>query len=74
MTALQRVGALAKSGKRDALSTASLTQGAGFQGANGIFRFNPDGTNERGLAIAQVQDKKVVIIDQAPKSFSGAGF
>ena len=68
------VGALAKSGKRDALSTVSLTQGAGFQGANGIFRFNPDGTNERGLAIAQVQDKKVVIIDQAPKSFSGAGF
>ena len=68
------IGALAKSGKRDALSTASLTQGAGFQGANGIFRFNPDGTNERGLAIAQVQDKKVVIIDQAPKSFSGAGF
>jgi hypothetical protein len=68
------VGALAKSGKRDALSAASLTQGAGFQGANGIFRFNPDGTNERGLAIAQVQDKKVVIIDQAPKSFSGAGF
>ena len=68
------VGALAKSGKHDALSTVSLTQGAGFQGANGIFRFNPDGTNERGLAIAQVQDKKVVIIDQAPKSFSGAGF
>lgn len=68
------VGALAKSGKRNALSAASLTQGAGFQGANGIFRFNPDGTNERGLAIAQIQDQKVVIIDQAPQSFSGAGF
>jgi len=68
------VGALAKSGKRDALSAASITQGAGFQGANGIFRFFADGTNERGLAIAQVQDKKAVIIDPAPRSFSGVGF
>ncbi|MCV2894049.1 penicillin-binding protein activator [Lentibacter sp. XHP0401] len=68
------VGALASSGRRNALSASSLTQGAGFQGANGIFRLRPDGTNERGLAIAQIQDRKVVIIDAAPSSFSGAGF
>lgn len=68
------VGALASTGKRDALSRESLTQSAGFQGSNGIFRFRADGTNERGLAVAQIQDKKVVIIDAAPRAFGSAGF
>lgn len=68
------IGALAQSGKSNALTGAALTQGAGFQGAKGIFRLRGDGTNERGLAVAQVRDKKVVIIDAAPQSFGGAGF
>ncbi len=68
------IGALARSGKRGALSAASLTQGAGFQGANGIFRLRPDGTNQRGLAIAQITNQQVVIIDSAPSAFGGAGF
>ncbi|RFP87854.1 penicillin-binding protein activator [Rhodobacteraceae bacterium 63075] len=68
------VGALAKSGNRDALSAASLTQGAGFQGATGIFRLRPDGTNERGLAVARIENNQVSIIDPAPSAFAGAGF
>lgn len=68
------IGALAKSKKRNALSAASLTQGAGFQGANGVFRFLPDGTNQRSLAIAQIKNNQAVIIDPAPASFRGAGF
>jgi hypothetical protein len=71
---LAAVGALASTGKPNALSGASLTQSAGFQGSNGIFRFRADGTNERGLAIGQIQDKKLVIIDAAPRAFAGAGF
>ncbi len=67
------VGALAKTGKSSALSGASLTQGAGFRGASGIFRLRADGTNERGLAIASIRDKSVVILDPAPKAFGGAG-
>ncbi|GLT11813.1 penicillin-binding protein activator [Sulfitobacter porphyrae] len=67
------VGALAKTGKSSALSGASLTQGAGFRGASGIFRLRADGTNERGLAIATIRDKSVVILDPAPKAFGGAG-
>jgi hypothetical protein len=59
---------------RDALSRASLTQGAGFQGVNGIFRLRADGTNERGLAVAQIRDRQVVVIDPAPRTFGGAGF
>lgn len=68
------VGALAKSGRTDALSAAALTQGSGFAGVNGVFRLLPDGTNERGLAVAQIQNAQVVVIDPAPRSFSGAGF
>jgi ABC-type branched-subunit amino acid transport system substrate-binding protein len=68
------IGALVSSGRTDALSRASLTQSAGFQGVNGIFRLRPDGTNERGLAVAQIRDRQVVVIDPAPRAFGGAGF
>ncbi len=65
------VGALFAS-KRD-FSAGSLTQSAGFAGVNGIFRFRPDGTAERALAVAQAQNGTVRIIDPAPKSFGGGG-
>jgi len=68
------IGALISSGRSDALDRASLTQSAGFQGVNGIFRLRPDGTNERGLAVAQIRDRQVVVIDPAPRAFGGAGF
>lgn len=68
------VGALMKTGKRDALSRGNLTQSAGFQGVSGVFRFRPDGTNQRGLAIATIRNQKVVILENAPQSFGGAGF
>ena len=68
------IGALVAAGKSNALTGAALTQSAGFQGVGGIFRLRPNGTNERGLAIATIQNKQVVVIDPAPSSFSGAGF
>ncbi|MCA0871045.1 penicillin-binding protein activator [Seohaeicola saemankumensis] len=67
------IGALVGAGKADALTGAALTQNAGFQGVGGIFRLRADGTNERGLAVATIQNKQVVVIDPAPTSFSGAG-
>lgn len=68
------IGALLKSGRGDALSGAALTQGSGFVGVNGIFRLRPDGSNERGLAVATIQNNQLQIIDPAPRSFTGAGF
>lgn len=68
------IGALVGAGKSNALTGAALTQNAGFRGVGGIFRLRPDGTNERGLAVATIQNKQVVVIDPAPSSFSGAGF
>lgn len=66
------IGALAKQGR--GMDSASLTQGAGFVGVNGVFRLRSDGTNERGLAIARIQNNAVTLIDPAPRSFGGAGF
>lgn len=67
------IGALVKQGKSDALTGAALTQGSGFAGVNGVFRLRADGTNERGLAIAKIQNSQVVVIDPAPRAFGGAG-
>jgi ABC-type branched-subunit amino acid transport system substrate-binding protein len=68
------LGVLIESGKSDAFSAQNLTQAAGFQGVDGIFRLKSDGTNERGLTIAKVQDKQVLIIDPAPRAFAIGGF
>ncbi len=68
------IGALVAQGNANALTTSALTQGVGFAGVNGPFRFLPDGTNQRGLAVAQIQNNQVIVIDPAPRSFGGAGF
>ncbi len=65
------IGALAS--QERGLGTGDLTQGAGFQGTSGIFRLLPDGTNQRGLAVATIRDRKMVIVDPAPRAFGGAG-
>lgn len=68
------VGALIKSGRADALSRNSLTQSSGFAGVGGVFRLRPDGTNERALAVAEIRNRQVVVIDPAPRNFSGSLF
>ncbi len=68
------IGALVISEGVNAVSKSSLTQKAGFEGVDGIFRFKNNGTNERGLAIARVENKQVKIIDPAPTFFGREGF
>jgi hypothetical protein len=68
------IGALVSAGQSDALTRSALTQTSGFAGVGGVFRLRPDGTNERALAIAEIRDGRVVVIDPAPRSFVGAGF
>lgn len=67
------IGALATKGNAGALTAAALTTPQGFQGTSGIFRLLPNGTNERGLAVATVRDGAVVILEPAPRSFGGSG-
>lgn len=51
-------------------SMKNLTQPAGFNGpADGIFRFMPDGTCERGLTIMEVTEEGAKMIDRAPEYF-----
>lgn len=47
----------------------ALTDPNGFAGVSGIFRFNPDGTSERGLAILSVEPDGFRIVDPAPRTF-----
>lgn len=48
-----------------------ITHPAGFSGpANGIFRFLPNGTSERGLAVIMVQSAGYIVLDPAPTSFN----
>ena len=67
------IGALVSEGRRDALSREALTQGAGFSGATGVFRLRFDGSNERGLAVAEIRDQEVNVLDPAPRAFTGPG-
>lgn len=68
------VAALVRAGKKNALTTAGLTQNAGFAGVNGAFRLKRDGTNERALAVATIQNGQVQVLSPAPASFGGYGF
>ncbi|MBF9058390.1 ABC transporter substrate-binding protein [Rhodobacterales bacterium HKCCSP123] len=56
------------------LGVADLTASTGFEGANGVFRLLGDGTNERAMAITQVIDNQVAVIDPAPRRLGGFGF
>jgi branched-chain amino acid transport system substrate-binding protein len=51
---------------------AELTRSSGFQGVDGLFRFRPDGTAERGFAIMEVQKFGNQVIEPAPASFGTA--
>ncbi len=67
------IGALAATGDRGALTSASLTRSAGFRGATGVFRLRPDGTNQRALAVARIANNQISIVEAAPTSFGSGG-
>ena len=68
------MGALVAQGNANALTIEALTQGQGFAGVNGPFRLFRNGMNERGLAVATIQNNQVIVIDPAARSFGGTGF
>ena len=66
------VAALARQQGSGGFGDTALTNPSGFNGADGVFRFLADGTNERGLAVLQIANGSVTVVSPAPKSFSGA--
>ena len=66
--AVTLAGALAKTPGK--FSAQALTNVSGFNGADGVFRFRSDGTNERGLAVMEIDNNSAVVIGPAPRSFA----
>src|ERR1700758_1743114 len=66
--AVALVAALARQGGQK-FSPDVLTNPSGFAGIDGLFRFRPDGTNERGLAVMRVGNTGGVPVAGSPKSF-----
>lgn len=69
--AVSLAAALARAPGPDKFSDRVLTNPSGFNGADGVFRFRPDGLSERGLAIMQIGNGAASVIAPAPRSFAG---
>ena len=50
-------------------NSKSIMNPNGFAGIDGIFRFRPNGVAERGLAVLEFRNGRVVIAEEAPKTF-----
>jgi ABC-type branched-subunit amino acid transport system substrate-binding protein len=70
--AVALVAALVKTQGRQRFSDDVLTNSSGFTGIDGLFRFRPDGTNQRGLAVLRVSPTGGQIISPPPKGFGGS--
>lgn len=67
--AVALVAALVKTQGPQRFSEQVLTNASGFAGIDGVFRFRPDGLNERGLAVLRVTPSGGQVISPAPHSF-----
>src|SRR6476619_1646624 len=68
--AVALVAALVKTQGMQRFSEQVLTNPSGFAGIDGVFRFRPEGTNERGLAVLRVTPSGGQVSSPAPKSFA----
>jgi hypothetical protein len=69
--AVSLVAALARTQGAQRFADKTLTNPSGFNGADGVFRFRPDGPSQRGLAVMQVGAGGATPISPAPRSFAG---
>jgi branched-chain amino acid transport system substrate-binding protein len=68
--AVTLAAALAQGGGPNPYNQAALTNISGFNGADGVFRFRADGSNERGLAVMEIAEDGAKVISPAPRSFA----
>jgi ABC-type branched-subunit amino acid transport system substrate-binding protein len=72
--AVSLVEALASGPAYHRFTREALTDPSGFSGVDGVFRFDIDGSSERGLAVLKIEgDGNVVVISPAPRTFVPAG-
>lgn len=55
------------------LSRGAIENSEGFAGSDGLFRFRSNGAIERGLAIIEVRQNDVAVLDAAPRRFPQSG-
>ena len=65
--------ALSRSQGSQRFSESVLTNPSGFNGADGVFRFKADGSNDRGLSVLEISGGSAKIISPAPRTFTGNG-
>ncbi len=68
--AVSLIAALVKTQGPNRFAEEVLTNASGFAGIDGVFRFRPDGTSQRGLAVVRVTSSGGQVIGPAPKSFT----
>jgi ABC-type branched-subunit amino acid transport system substrate-binding protein len=71
--AVALVAALIKTQGTKRFSEEVLTNPSGFTGIDGLFRFKPDGTSQRGLAVLRVSPTGGQVISPPPKAFGASG-
>lgn len=71
--AVSLLAALVKTQGAQRFSDDVLANASGFAGIDGVFRFRPDGTNQRGLAVLRVTPSGGQVASPAPKAFSASG-
>jgi len=67
--AVSLVALLSQGAPYHRFTDSALTDPNGFSGVEGILRFDPDGTSERGLAILAVEPDGFRVVDPAPRTF-----
>jgi ABC-type branched-subunit amino acid transport system substrate-binding protein len=67
--AVALVAALARTQGGQRFAADVLTNPSGFAGIDGLFRFRPDGTNQRGLTVMRVASGGGQPVAGSPKSF-----
>lgn len=67
--AVSLVAALARTQGSQRFADATLTNASGFNGADGVFRFKPEGVSERGLAVVQINGGATTTVSPAPRTF-----
>jgi ABC-type branched-subunit amino acid transport system substrate-binding protein len=71
--AVSLAAALARTQGSQRFSEAVLTNPSGFAGADGVFRFRPDGTSDRALAVQEVRNGGAVTVSPAPRALPAPG-
>jgi hypothetical protein len=66
--------ALAQQPAAQPFSRDAILGQPGFIGADGLFRFRPDGLVERALAVLEVAPAGTVVVSPAPRSFEAPAY